>query len=369
MLYIQDQLDFLLYERGTSITVNGIPTTAIMEFKSTIDIEEVDLITSTLIKRGDLICIEGRNYLIDQEINIIHFGAYYKAIAMSCNYNIKFIINNVPVSYNCIVSSKTFDITTDKMLMLPVGKIVVLLPFNNNTNTIKLQDRFIKMGNPWKISGVDKTRSGLVVITADYDSIIQGDDMANEVVYYTGNSTHIYVVTSTPTSPSIVIGATQQLVSSVTDKGVLVSNSTFTYSSLSPSIATVSTNGLITGVSLGTATIVVSFLGLDGVTYSKSVTSTITNAVARTFTLVGSSSLSLNVPLVNQTYTVIDGATGLAVTDLAFIYTLSNASLVTIVSSTSNTVTLKGVASGQEKLSAINSTYAPFKIVNVASGF
>lgn len=369
MLYIQDQLNFLLYERGTSITVNGILTSAIIEFKSTIDIEEVNLITPTLIKRGDLIGIEGRNYLIDQEINIIHFGDYYKAIAMSCNYSINFIVNNAPMSFNTIVSSKAFDITTTQMLMLPVGKLMVTIQNNNYSNQIILGNRFIKMGFAWLITGIDRSHTNLIILTCDMNPTMVGDDINNEIPYYVANSSHTYVLVSTPVSASIAINATQQLTTSVTDKAVLVSNPTFSYSSNAPTIATVSSTGLITAITIGSATIIVSFTGLDGIVYSKTIAMTITATVSRTFTLTGSSTLSLNVPLVNQTYTVIDGATGVAVTDLVFTYTLSNASLVTIVSSTSNTVTLKGVASGQEKISAINSTYAPFKIVNVASGF
>jgi len=296
------------------------------------------------------------------------FDTYYEAIAQFCNYNIKFIIDNVPIAYNCIVSSKTFDLTVDKMLFLPTGKIMVNLSFSNDTNTIKLGDRFIKMGSPWKISGVDKTHFGSIILQADIDLITLGDDMANEVVYYTGNSTHTYVLVSMPASTSIVIKSTQQLISTVTDKTILVSNPTFTYSSISPTIATISSTGLITAIALGSATIVVSFLGLDGVTYSKTIATTVTNAVARTFTITGSATMSITNPA-NSVYTVIDNATSLPVSDLVFTYVSSNINYAKVVSSTSNTVTLYPLASGQVKVTATNGSYVPFKIISVQSTF
>jgi len=369
MLYIQDQLNFLLYERGTPITVNGILTTAIIEFKSTIDIEEVNLITPTLIKRGDLIGIKGRNYLIDQEINIVHYDAYYKAIAMSCNYSIKFIVNNDPMSFDTIVSSKMFDITSTQMLLLPVGKLMVTIQNNNYSNQIILGDRFIKMGFAWKVTGMDRSHTNLIILTCDMVPTMVGDDMNNEVPYYTANSSHTYVLSTTPASASIAINATQQLTTSVTDKAVLVSNPTFSYSSNAPTIATVSNVGLITAISVGSATIIVSFTGLDGVVYSKTIAMAITTVVARTFTLTGASPISPATPIVDKVYTVIDGATGLAVTDLVFTYVSSNLTNCTITSSTSNTVTIHPMVASQVKITATSGTYAPFKIISIANGF
>ena len=115
--------------------------------------------------------------------------------------------------------------------MLPVGKIMVTLAFSIDTNQIKLQDRFIKMGSPWKISGIDKTHDGLIILTCDIDLIITGDDMGNEIPFYEGNSTHSYVLSSTPTTVSIAVGATQQLTTNAMDNSVLVVNPNFTYSS------------------------------------------------------------------------------------------------------------------------------------------
>lgn len=366
-LYIQDEINFLLYEKGTPITINGVSQTAIVEFTDKVDIEEIKLISKVPLKRGDLIFVDGNDYLINSEENLERFDTYYKAIVQSCNYSIKFIINNVPISYSTIVSSKAFDISSGTVMMLPVGKIMVTLQFDNNSNTIQLSDRIIKMNSPFKIVGIDKTHQGLIILTCDIDLIKTGDDMANEVPTYTGNSSHAYVLSSTPVSPSIVIGATQQLTTNVTDNGVLVNLPSFIYSSVNTTIATVDKNGLITGIALGSAIIVVSFLGLDGNTYSKTIAETSVNAVARTFTIVGNSNFTIGNP--DQTYTVIDGITGVACTDLTFTYTNTKPNCANIVSSTSNTVTLHALAAGQAKLSAINGTYAPYKIISVAGGF
>ena len=366
MLYIQDQLDFLLYERGTSITVNGVVTTAVIEFTSKVDIEEVSLITATLIKRGDLIVIKGRHYFLDQEINISHFDTYYKAMAQSCNYSINFIVNNAPMNFDAIVSSKAFDITTTQMLMLPVGKLMVTIQNNNYSNQIILGDRFIKMGFAWKVTGMDRSHTNLIILTCDMFPTIQGDDMNNEIPYYVANSSHTYVVSATPTSASIVLSATQQLTTSVTDKAVLVSNPTFTYSSNAPTIATVSSTGLITAIALGSATIVVSFLGLDGVTYSKTVAETSINSVARTFSISGASPIPVGA---DKVYSIIDGATSQLITDLTFTYVSANLTNGTISSSTSNTFTFHPINNSQVKVTATSGSYSCFKVISISGSF
>lgn len=366
-LFIQDQIDFLLYEKGTPITINGTPQTAIVVYTEEVDVEEIKLICKVPIKRGDLIVVEGNNYLINSEINLKRFDTYYEGIAQSCNYSIKFIINNVPNPYNCVVSSQSFSITSNKLFDIASGKILVTLAFSNETNQIKLQDRFIKMGSPWKISGVDKTRSGLIILTCDIDLIITGDDMGNEIPFYEGNSTHSYVLSSTPTTVSIAVGATQQLTTNVMDNSVLVVNSNFTYSSNTPTIATVSSTGLVTGIAVGTCIIIVSFIGLDGITYTKTITTTITEVTARSFTINGNATMYEGSN--NETYTVIDSVTKLPVTGLVFTYTLDNLAKASIISSTSNTVTLHPVAIGQTKLTCTSGTYVLNKIISVESSW
>src|SRR5450830_839715 len=63
-------------------------------------------------------------------------------------------------------------------------------------------------------------------------------------------------VTIGPSSPSVVIGGTQQLTASTRDAaGAELTGRTVTWSSNSPSIATVSIAGLVSGLAVGTATI------------------------------------------------------------------------------------------------------------------
>lgn len=86
---------------------------------------------------------------------------------------------------------------------------------------------------------------------------------------------HFYVLSVNPTTISISGGSTQQITASVTDKGVAVSSTTFTYVSSNISIATVNSSGLVTGIAGGTCNITVSFVGAENVTYTQTISSTI----------------------------------------------------------------------------------------------
>lgn len=72
-------------------------------------------------------------------------------------------------------------------------------------------------------------------------------------------------VAITPSSPSVVIGTTQQLTATVKDQnGTTVTDRVVTWSSSATAVATVSSTGVVTAVALGTATITATSEGKSG---------------------------------------------------------------------------------------------------------
>ncbi|WP_333888298.1 hypothetical protein [Clostridium sp.] len=53
------------------------------------------------------------------------------------------------------------------IIILPTGTIVVTVPLDSITEQIKINNRFIKMGAAWKVTGRDKSLEGLIKITAE----------------------------------------------------------------------------------------------------------------------------------------------------------------------------------------------------------
>lgn len=79
------------------------------------------------------------------------------------------------------------------------------------------------------------------------------------------------VVTVFPSAVTLSIGGTITLVDTVANKkGVVLANELVTWASQSPAVATVSSNGVVTGISAGTASIVVTCE--SGLTASSSIT-------------------------------------------------------------------------------------------------
>ncbi len=211
--------------------------------------------TKEPIKRGDLVNWDNENWLIVSDIGHKRYS-YYKGIIQKCNYNIKFNFQGTIKQFPAIVDSRVFDIETNQYLSIPAGKIVVTMQDNNDSGNIKINDRFIKMKEAWKVTGIDRTKNGLLMLWCDLDAITVSDDVVNEIAN-AGDYVYTLEITSGD-SASIQEGSTLQLNAVVKLNGNPVDNKTVIYSSNNPSIATVDASGLVTGISAGECIITVS---------------------------------------------------------------------------------------------------------------
>jgi signal peptidase I len=172
----KNDFDFIFFEQAKSIKINGIDANAIFNKDFT------KITTITPIKTGDIIEYNNKKYLITSENIEKKYDTYYKANIEYCNYAIKFKINDEIIEFPAIIDSKTFDIQSNQYIVLPVGKIIVKIQENSNSENIVLSHRFIKMGHAWRVTGIDKTKKGLIVLHCDLDQIDPNiDDVANEV--------------------------------------------------------------------------------------------------------------------------------------------------------------------------------------------
>lgn len=256
---ILDDMNYLLDMIGEDVQVNCSPVRCIIT-NTTIDktnfLDDKYISTIQPIKTGDIVDYSGRKWLIMSQVNGLRVNKY-KALIRCCNYSIKFNFQGTIKEFPAIVSSKTFDITTDKFLTLPTGKILVTLQENDDTLKIQLEQRFIKLGSAWKVSGIDRTQKGLITLSCDIDLFSDNDDLENEIADY-WKFVDRYTVAITDSEPiNINKGNTYQLHVQTQKNG---SNFAFplVFASDNTNICTVDENGLITAISNGIATITVS---------------------------------------------------------------------------------------------------------------
>lgn len=158
-----------------------------------------------------------------------------------------------------------------------------------------------------------------------------------------GKPAEVASVSVTPSTASLVMGTTQQLTATPRDAaGGGLTGRTVTWSSSAPTVATVSTTGLVTSVAVGTATISATAEGIAG-----------TSAITVTPVPVASVSVlpaatSLPVGATQQVTASVRDAAGAALTGRAVTWS-SSASTVATVSATG---IVTGVAAGSATITA-----------------
>ena len=247
----QNDYLYLLSMAGDDIKINDNPETKKALINNLSVNRQADIrtiATKEEIKRGDLVNWDGENWLIISEIGHKRY-TYYKGIIQRCNYNIKFNFEGTIKQFPAIADSKVFDVETNQYLSVPAGKIVVTMQSNADSENIKINDRFIKMKNAWKVTGIDRTKNGLLILHCDLDTIIPSDDLENEIAN-AGDYIYTLEITNGETA-NIQETSTLQLNVVVKLNGDVVTDKTVTFSCDNPSIASVDENGLVTAISAG----------------------------------------------------------------------------------------------------------------------
>jgi len=182
-------------------------------------------------------------------------GANYTSVFLSG------VDQSSPIGATSSNGANTSTISTDP---LPTNEsdIVILAGTNGNTGTYSLNNGFIK-GVEVDVPSADGV-SGYKYATGAYETpsithsnskrhticaaVIRAASGGTQVVHVTGVSVR-------PTTASIGVGETVQLTATVEPSNA--TNKNVTWSSSNPWVATVSSSGLVTGESAGTATITV----------------------------------------------------------------------------------------------------------------
>jgi len=248
-------MDFLLYEKGETFLLNNVTQRSLfVEATDKISFYDDIILTSKIsFETGSVVNYQNFNWLIISQVqnNEDIDTSIYRARIRKCNYNVNFNFDGLIKVIPTIIEGKTFDIATGQYIILPASKILVTMQENPDTLAIAINQRFIKMGSPWKITGIDRTVKGLITLSADLDLWSAADDRILEIA-----NKITYTVAFTDVPPvSVNIGATYQTNIAMVKDGVSI---TFpvTYTSSNANMS-VSSTGLLTANVAGTSIITV----------------------------------------------------------------------------------------------------------------
>ena len=321
---ISDYWNFISNELGVPITINGSTATALIQGGTEKEYWMDKKITSaTELHTGDVIVYDGKTYIINSEI--VKDKTVYEAKMRQCEYKINFVIGGKVKSYDAYAYFDTLKIDENKYIDTSAGSVTVVIQSNSiNNSAIDINLRFIKFHYAWKISGVDRSKTGLLIIHADKVDTSPNDDLINEIAD-ANTVTHNYTVTITnKATNSVIMGKTLQYTAAATMDGQAVSNPSITWTSSDTSKATVNSTGLVTSVAVGTSIITASY---------QTATDTVTLAVQEaphTYTVaINESVTSINAGSTQQ-YTAKATDNGSTVSNPTLTWTSSDTSVATV---------------------------------------
>lgn len=180
-----NDVQFLLDNAGKDVLINGETKKALITNPSISEAEERYIHTLLSVSRGDLIELEGENYIVITE-SITKRHSKYKALIRHCNYEIEVPgeTTRVIVGYNqfgepiwedivgepsyipSIVDNKSFSVDTGNAINFPENQINVIVQDNEDNNAkFNVNFAFSVMGTNWTVVNRDLTKKGLLILT------------------------------------------------------------------------------------------------------------------------------------------------------------------------------------------------------------
>lgn len=119
---------------------------------------------------------------------------YPKATIELCNASIKWKDNtNTIKEYNCIVKGDSYKESDDSLVITSDGQVKILVQYNDDTKTIKPNQRFIFGNSAFEVDSIDEVSEvykgkGILKLTVKYTSATDTDDKTNQIADTSGNS-------------------------------------------------------------------------------------------------------------------------------------------------------------------------------------
>ena len=135
------------------------------------------------------------------------------------------------------------------------GKIQVIIPSGGISDKIDTETRFIKMGNAWKVVGVDKTRIGLNILHCEKDLFTANDDIENEIA--DKNKIAIWTIGINEDQRTVDMEDGYTYTATIKKNDVAITDKEIVWATSDSSIAVVN-NGVVVGVATGMVNLIAS---------------------------------------------------------------------------------------------------------------
>jgi hypothetical protein len=353
---VLDQYNYFIDREGTPIVINNTLDSKclIKEIEDTKNNDEKWIFAPLdSIRQGDLIDLMEVKWLVMKE-EISFNSVYVKGRIQPSNHTVNFNFEGDIVPLNAIVEVTPMQFDTGEYITLYNASLTVTVQDNADSRRVALQQRLINQGQPWIISGWDKSRNGLITFSCELDQFNANDDKENEIPDRWAYETyHEYVLTINEGDLlNATIGTPQTLTITLTDVGVEVTPlPELSYLTSDENILVVDSSGTITPIGVGNASVTVSMIENPNISDSISVTVEEAPIVDNyAITITSSNGTTDNIKL-GQTlvYTANVTNNDAAVNDKSVIWEVSNDDgtsnvYVTIIGSTETTITLKATS-------------------------
>jgi hypothetical protein len=261
-------LDFLLFERGEAVELNGSRVTALIidASQSAEYYDDQYIRTKTELHTGDVVAARGFAWLIISQVEAS--SQSYRGRMRQSNHNTKFILDGWLYEYPSIIEMVNLTLDEGREINLLAGRLDCTLQSNDLTRSISENTRFIASDAAWKIVGVDQTKTGLLILNAERDSLSAGDDMQNEIA--NADSIPVWTIGLAAAVETVSLNETVTAIAVLYRDGTEYAGEEFLWQSSDDTIASVQ-GGVITGVALGSADITAAWVKHPSINYSFSV--------------------------------------------------------------------------------------------------
>lgn len=191
---LKNQFNQLLKRSGKDFTLVTKDKLIIKEIddKNMIDSKYIYVSNNIPLRQGDIIEAIQNNWLVltkNENINNVYSIYEIRKITNIIKIMIPTIETQTETKaevkeFQCFIDDKIFDIETGTNMILPTDMIYVTMKADETSNKIKRDMRFVQFDNCWKITGINKTKEGLIKLTCEFSEKTTDDDMENEIADY-----------------------------------------------------------------------------------------------------------------------------------------------------------------------------------------
>lgn len=210
------------------------------------------------LKQGDIVLIEGESYLVIQKEKEFS-KVYAKSSIRKSNYTLKIYINDTLHYIPACIDTKSMGVNSTTYFNLADGNIIASIPDTSTNRQVAMNQRVILFQSAFEITGTEWL-DGIEVLNLEKTTTNSNDDLENEIADRWLHETKVvWAISIDGAISSCEENKTQQFTATVTADDVEQNDTIITWESSDPSIATIDSNGLLTGIAQGTTDITVSF--------------------------------------------------------------------------------------------------------------